>query len=180
MNKIFENFRAFTMQTNGSEKWVVQFEKAIASADTYDDYGWTLNDFDLKHIGQTSLERLEQMAPFGDWALNEPKSFVHLTPEERVDSMLELDSTDKKNAVRKYIAHPEIRPPVVLVTAPDSDNDSSYVRIGYGTGLINLHITLGLEEIGVYHLFYKHEVLSSTSQSKRGLAGPVARLNTQN
>jgi hypothetical protein len=170
MKRLLENFRAFAADT--SQKNQKYFDQAIQTADTYDDYGWSIDDFDIEHIGMMSLESLEEIVPFGEWVKNMPAEFEGMPPEQRVDSVEEFDSSEKKDAARTYIERPDVRPPVVIVTAPDSNHDSQYTRIGYGTGLINLHIVLGLSEIEVYHLKYVHEV----KKAPRGLPGPAGRL----
>lgn len=172
MKKIFENWRLCTQVSSPSEKNFKYFEKAIAEADTYDDFGWTMNDFNVEKLGMISLDELESIAPFGEWVRNELTVVDHLPPEERVQSIPEFDSPEKKEAALKYIKNPNIRPPVVLVTAPDSNNDDLYTRYGFGHGLINLNLALGLPTIEVFHLKYKHEV----KKAPRGLAGPPGRL----
>lgn len=175
MKKLLENFKTFIAQNEELvQKNYKAFNKAIKNSDTYDDFNWTMDDFSIEHLGMLTLEELEEIVAFGYWVRNEPTGMEELSPQERINSIPEFDSSEKLQAAKMYLERPEIRPPVVLVTAPDSDNDSHHTRIGYGTGLINLHLSLGLDEIEVLHLKYKHEAKAPPER----LAGPPGRLPT--
>lgn len=170
MNNLLENWRNFSSSKVDTEKY---FQKAVKAADTFDDFDWSLADFEVKNIGVVTLDSLEEMVRFGEWVKNEPKELTGLDAEERIDQIKSFDIKKRKKA-KIYLNNPGVRPPVVLVTAPDSNNDSFYTRIGYGKELINLHILLGLQDIQVYHLIFTKEIIPHSKA--RGLPGPPGRL----
>jgi hypothetical protein len=122
---------------------------AIAHADIYGDAKWKLSQFDLKYVGFLSVEEIAHYDDVHGWMdVQQPSDLANFRDGDF------------------YFPPGERMPPVILITAPDGEADSSsrlhngkvaggcMTQIGDGRGRIN-YANAHKERLHVYHMIFK-------------------------
>jgi hypothetical protein len=122
---------------------------AIEHADVYGDRKWKLSDFKIEYLGFLDMDELSQYDDFSSW--------VEVTDP--------ADLSDFRQGDFHYPAG-ERMPPVIIITAPDPEEDSSahlstgkqsgscMTQVGDGRGRIN-YAHAHNERLHAYHMIFK-------------------------
>lgn len=129
-------------------------QDAVEMADVYG-IGLKVDDFKVKKLGWITLDHIEEYEDFFSWVEVDPEDFTDLSFDERIKEF-EGSVSSRKFSDRIHKWKKSGIPPVVLITAPDEeDNTRMRTQLGDGRGRVQFAMAFGLKRLPAVHMIYK-------------------------
>jgi hypothetical protein len=128
---------------------------AIQHADIYGDHGWTLEDFEIKDLGEIPISKLHEYDDLSSWVDIEEGEYDELSTDERLDRLNEFRGESWANKARLWLDNGI--PPIVVISAPMVSEHEFYLytQIGDGRGRVNFAHAMGIKTIPAVHMIYR-------------------------
>jgi hypothetical protein len=127
-------------------------QDAIEHADIYGDQGWTIQDFDIKYLGEISLDDLHQYDDLFSWVDIEKGEFAGMSIEERLAELASFRGPQWAERAKQWLRTGI--PPIVIISAPVVTEHELYTQIGDGRGRVNFAHAMDIDKIPAYHMIY--------------------------
>ena len=138
-------------------------EDAIEHADIYGDQGWTIDDFNVKSLGELPLARIRRMEDWSSWIDVDPSDFEGMSTEERLAELESFRGAAWAKRAASWLK--DGVPPIIVISAPMESEDSLYQQIGDGRGRINFALAMGLKKLPVIQMVMKDKSKTNTVSS---------------
>lgn len=125
---------------------------AIEHADSMGDQGWTVADFDLKFLGNLDVRDLGQYDDLSSWMDFKPGEFKGQPVEDRLEELRSFRGPQWFERAKHWVK--DGIPPIIVITAPDSEEGQEMTQIGDGRGRTNFAAVMDMK-LPVWEMTFK-------------------------